>query len=131
RPGTGFGQCEGTDRLPARERWHEALPLLGRTEGEDRQRACARVHRDGDADARVRTRQLLEHEHVGEEVGAAAAVLLRYADAEQPDLAEALEQRAGEAVVAVPLRRMWLDLVTSELPCEPLDLPLLGRELEM
>ena len=44
---------------------------------EQRQRARARVHGDGHADAGVGARELLQHEHVGEEVRARAAVLLR------------------------------------------------------
>ena len=99
--------------------------------GEQRQRAGRGVDGDGDADARVRAGQLLEHEDVGEEVGAGAAVLLGHADAEQPELGELLEQRRAETVRAIPFGGVRLDLGACELAGERLDLPLLGRQLEV
>src|SRR5947207_366394 len=111
--------------IAARERRDEPALLLRRAESEDRQRARARVNGDRDPDPGVGARELLEHEHVREEVGAAAAVLLGDADAEQTDLGEPLEQRPWEPMVAVPLRCVRLDLVASELARERLDLPLL------
>ena len=50
----------------------------------------------------VGARELLEHEHVGEEVGARAAVLLGHADAHQPELAELREHLAREACARGP-----------------------------
>ena len=73
----------------------------------------ARVDGDRDADARVAARELLEHEHVGEEVGAGAAVLLGHADAHQPELGELGEELAREAVLAIPLGRVRLDLARA------------------
>ncbi len=54
--GAGLRLREGerADRLPSRERRHEARPLLVAAEAQDRERRGARVHRDRDADARVR-----------------------------------------------------------------------------
>ena len=101
------------------------------SEREDRQRARARVHRDGDADACVCARELLEHEDVRQEVGAGATVLLRHADAEQAQLRELVEQLAREAVGAIPLGRVWLDLGGGDLARDRLDLALLRRELEV
>ena len=60
---------------------------------------------DGHADARVGARELLEHEDVREEVGARAAVLLRHADAHQPELAQLAEQRRAETRARGPTRR--------------------------
>ena len=62
--------------------------LLVGAEREDRQRRRARVHRDRHAHARVGARELLQHEDVREEVRARAAVLLRDADAHQPELGQ-------------------------------------------
>ena len=89
------------------------------------------MHRDGDADARVRARQLLEHEHVGEEVGARAAVLLGNAHAHEPQLGELREELAREAVLAVPLGGVRLDPLAREVAGERLDLALLRAQLEV
>ena len=70
-----LGQRERAELLARRER-RDTLSC-SRAVGEQRQRARARVHGDRHADAGVGARELLEHEHVGEEVGAGAAVLLR------------------------------------------------------
>ena len=86
---------------------------------------------DRDADTRVAARELLEHEHVGEEVGSGSAVLLGDADAHQPELGELGEDVAGEVVLAVPLGRVRLDLGADEVARERLDLLLLGGELEV
>ena len=89
------------------------------------------MHGDGDADAGIRARELLEDEDVGEEVGAGAAELRRNADAHQPELGELPVQLGGEAVLPVPGGRVRLDLGLRDLPRERLDLPLVGRELEV
>ena len=89
------------------------------------------MHGDRDADARVAARELLEHEHVGEEVRAGAAVLLRHADAHQPELGELGEDVAREVVLAIPLGGVRLDLGADEVARERLDLLLLGGELEV
>ena len=89
------------------------------------------MHGDGDADAGVGARQLLEHEHVRDEVGAGAAVLLRHADAEQPELGQRCEQLPREPVRAIPLGGVRLDLGAGEVARERLDLALLRRQLEV
>ena len=122
----GLGQREGADQLAARERRHEARPLLLGAEAEQRQRHRARVDGDRHADARVAARELLDHEHVREEVGPGAAVLLRQADAHQAELGELREDVAREVVLAVPLGRVRLDLGADEVARERLDLLLLG-----
>ena len=105
RAGARLGQRERGELLAGGEPRHVLGDLLRRAVVEDRQRAGARVHGDGHADAGVGARELLEHEHVGEEVRARAAVLLRHAHAHQAELAELGEQVAREVVVAIPLRR--------------------------
>ena len=82
-PRARLGQRERGELLARRQRRHEALDLLLGAVVEDRQRARAGVHGDGHADARVGARELLEHEHVGEEVRPRAAVLLGHAHAHQ------------------------------------------------
>ena len=74
------------------------------------------MHGDGDPDACVAARELLEHEDVGEEVGAGPAVGLRHADAHQPECGELAEELPRKAVVAVPLGGVRLDLRLRELP---------------
>jgi hypothetical protein len=89
------------------------------------------VNRDRDADAGVRARQLLEHEDVGEEVGAGAAVLVRHANAHQSELGQLAEQLTRKAVVAIPLSGVRLDLLCAEVARQRLDLALLRSKLEV
>ena len=89
------------------------------------------MDRDRDADAGVGTRELLQHEGVGEEVRACAAVLLRDAHAHQPQLGQLRVEVAREMVIAVPVRCVRRDLRVRELACERLDLPLVVGELEV
>src|SRR6185295_15312181 len=111
------------------QRRDEPADLLGRAVGQQRQRARARVDSDGDSDPGIGARELLEHEHVGEEVGAGAAVLLGHADAHEPQLAEVLEDRLGEAVLAVPRPGVRGDLLVGEAPRQVADLALLVGQL--
>ena len=89
------------------------------------------MHGHRHADPGVRARELLEHEDVGEEVGAGAAELLGHADAHQPELGELSVELDREAVLAVPGGGVRLDLRLRELTRERLDLPLLGGEGEV
>ena len=89
------------------------------------------MHGDRDPDSRVAARELLEDEHVGEEVGPGPAVLLRETDTHQTELGELREDVAREVVLAVPLGRVRLDLGADEVARERLDLLLLGGELEI
>ena len=120
----GLGQREGADLLAARERRHETLALLLVAEREDRKGAGARVHGDRHADTGIRTRELLEHEDVGEEVGAGAAELRRHTDAHQPELGELRVQLGWKPVLAVPGGRVGLDLGLRHVTRERLNLPL-------
>src|SRR5258706_103669 len=86
-----------TPRAPG-ERRHEARALLLGPEGEDRQRCRARVHGDGDTDAGVGARELLQHEDVAEEVGAGAAVFVGDAGPHEPELGELREDLARKVV---------------------------------
>src|SRR5205814_10245269 len=83
------------------------------------------------ADTRVRARQLLEHEHVRQKVGARAAVLLGHAYTHEPQLGELRENLAREPVLAIPLRRLRLDPLAGEVAGERLDLTLLRAQLEV
>ena len=85
------------------------------------------MHGDRHADAGVGARELLQHEDVGEEVRARAAVLLGHADAHQPELGELAEELLREVVLAVPLGRVRLDLGLRELARQRLDLLLVRR----
>ena len=131
RSRVGLGEREGPDRAARREAGNETLPLLVAAEREDRERHGARVHRDRDADSCVRSRELLEHEDVGEEVGTGAAELLGDADAHEAELAELREELAREGVIAIPRGRVRRDLGLGHLPGELLDRALLGSEREV
>ena len=135
RPGVGsrvgLGEREGADDPAGSEVGDEPPLLLVGAEREDRQRGGARVHGDGDADARIGARELLEHEDVREEVGAGASELLGHADAHQPELAQLREHLPREGVLAVPAGRVRCDLGVRELAGESLDGALLGGEREV
>ena len=126
-----LGERERADRLAARERRHEPLPLLVGAERDDRERRGARVHRDSHPHARVGARELLEHEDVRDEVGACSAELLGHADAHQAELAELREELPREAVLPVPVRGVRRDLGVGDLAGERLDLPLLVGQGEV
>ena len=131
RSGLGLGERERAEMLAARERRHEARPLLVGAEREERQRHRTRVHGDRHADAGVRARELLEHEDVREEVRARTPVLLGDARSHQAELGELREELAREAVVAIPLGGVRLDLLAGEFARERLDLALLRAEVEI
>ena len=101
----GLGERERAEMLAARERRDEARLLLRRSEVEQRERDGARVHRDGDADARVRARELFEHEDVRDEVGAGAAVLLRHARAHRARARRASRRARAGTGARDPTRR--------------------------
>ena len=75
--------------------------------------ACARIgscpadtwHGERHAEAGVAARDLLERQHVGDEVRARAAVLGGDARAEQPELPHLRQDVLRERVLAIPLRR--------------------------
>ena len=98
---------------------------------DDGQARGARVDGDGDTDAGIGARELLQHEHVGDEVRSGAAELLGDADAHQAELAQLREELAGEAVLAVPLGCVRRDLRLRDLTGERLDLALLVGEREV
>ena len=124
-----LGQRERRELVALGERRHEPLDLLVRAVREDRQRARAGVHGDGDPDAGVSPRELLEHQDVAEEVGAGATDLVGDADAHQAELAELGEHVPGKDVLAIPLRRPRGDDVVGEARGELADLALLVGEL--
>ena len=103
-PESGSVSANAPMTRPAARSGTNRSPLLVGAEREDRERGGARVHGDGDADAGVGARELLEHEDVGEEVRAGASELLGHAHAHQPELAELREYLPREGVVAVPRR---------------------------
>ena len=129
--GLGLRERERPDHLAAGQRRNEARPLLVGAEVEDRQRYGARMHADRHPHAGVRPGDLLEDEDVRDEVRARAAVLLRDAHAHQAELGELAEDLLREVVLAIPLRRVRLDLGRSEVARDRLDVPLLRSELEV
>ena len=117
--------------LATRERRNETGALLVGSEREERKRDGARVHRHRDTYPGIRARELLEHEDVGEEVGAGAAVLLGHTHAEQSQLRELRHELVGKAVLAIPLGGVRCDLRLRQLACQRLDGSVIGGELEV
>src|SRR5206468_5281207 len=122
---------ERADLLSACERRDESRPLLVRAEGEYRKRRRARVHGDRHPHPRVRARELLENEDVGEEVRTSSAVLFGHADSHETEVGELRVEIVRKAVLAVPGAGVGNDLRLGELTGEPLDLLLLRRQLEV
>ncbi len=129
RARAGLGERERRQLVALGQRRHEALGLLARAVGRDRQRPGARVDGEGDPEAGVAARDLLDDEDVGEEVRARAAELLGHADAHEPELAELVGDLAREAPLAVPVGGARCDDLVGEAPCEVADLPLLVGEV--
>ena len=98
---------------------------------EERRRAEAHARFERDRHRRVDARELLDREAVREVVGAAAAVLLRERQPEQPELAHREHGVDGERVVAVPGLGVRRDLGFGELAHDVAELLLLGREVEV
>jgi hypothetical protein len=117
--------------LTARERRDEARLLLRRSEVEQWERDGARVHRHGDADAGIRTRELFEREDVRHEVSTCPAVFLRNACPHQPELCELDEELAREPPLTIPLSRVRLDLRPRKVARKRLHFFLLNRRLEV
>ena len=82
---------------------------------EERRRAQAHAGLERDRHRRVDARELLDREAVREVVGAAAAVLVRERQTEQPELAHGEHGVDGERVVAVPRLGVRRDLRFREL----------------
>ena len=126
-----LGQGKRADALTARERRHEAARCSSVPKariGKVTALVCTATVTPTPASA---SRELLEDEDVREEVRARAAVLLRDADAHQPELGELPDQLGREAVLPVPGRRVRLDLRLPELARQRLDLPLVVAEREL
>jgi hypothetical protein len=90
--------------------------LLGGAVGNDRKGSGARVDGDRDADTGIAAGKLLEHEDVGEKVGARSSELLRDADAQETQPGKLREQLAREAMLPVPVSGVGLDLRRGEVP---------------
>ena len=123
--GLGLGEPERAEHL-ARDHRHEVLLLLllgARVEERRRAQAHARFERD--RHRRVDAGELLDREAVREVVGAAAAVLLRERQAEQPEPAHREHGLDREAVVAVPVGGVRRDLGLRELAHDAAELHLL------
>ena len=115
RAGLGLGQPERTELCAAAQDRHPfALLLLG-SEQVDRLRAQRRVRAQGDRDRRVDARELLDGQHVGERVGAGAAVLLGKRDPHQVQRAELGDDVVGDRLRPIILLGERRDLALGEL----------------
>ena len=128
--GLRLGQREGSQLVaPAASGGTSRAICSRRAVREQRQRRGRSVNGDGDGDAGVGARQLLEREHVGEEVRAGAPMLDGHARAHQAELAEPREQLVREAVLAVPCGRVRRDPRARRSARERADLALLVGQL--
>ena len=115
--------------MTLRRRRDQPLDLLLRTVREDRQLTGGHVDGERHAQAGVAARDLLERQHVGDEVRARAAVVGRDAGAEQPELAHLRQHVLGEDVLAIPLRGLRRDDLVGETPRQVANLALLVGEV--
>src|SRR5215470_17609001 len=98
--GAGFGQAVPGQLVAFRLRDEIAPLLVVAAPREQRQAVEADVHRHDDAQRRVDVFELLAREAERDVVHAGAAVLLRHADAEQPELLQPADDALAVEVVA-------------------------------
>ena len=113
--GFGFGQAEGGELLAGGQVGHPLVLLLVGAPVVDRGGAERDVGGHGDRHRRVDPGQLFHRECVGEDVAAAAAVLLGEGDAHQAEIAELLDDLVGEGLGAVQLFGDGRDLAHGEI----------------
>ena len=86
---------------------------------------------DRDRDGRVDTRELLDRDRVRDGVTAGAAVLLRYGETHEPEVAELRDELVGEAPGQVELLGDRLDTLLRERPNRVANQLLLGSQVEV
>src|SRR6266571_3060946 len=96
-----------------------------------RVRGAAGVARDREPERGVVARDALDHEQVGERVGAAAAHVLGQRDAQEAERAEPLHGLVREALLAVPGGGVRLHLALAEVADRLLDVTVLVGEREV
>ena len=124
RARVGLGQREAAQPLAARHRPQPALLLRRRAVAQQHRRGDRAVDTHGHRDARVRRRQLLQRQQIGDRVEPHAAVLLGHRHPEEAEPAQLVDHIAREMLGAVPLRRLRLDARERELPRQIDDLAL-------
>ena len=122
--GVRLGQRIAPQLLAARERRQEARLLLGRPVALDRRDGEAGVHGDGDGQARVVARQLLDDEAERRVVEPGAAVLLGDGHAEHAELGQRAQGLHRHVMLAVPGGGVRRDFSPAELAHERLHLAL-------
>ena len=127
--GVGLGQRVAAELLAARERRQQARLLLGRAVALDRRHGQPGVHGDGDREAGVVARELLDDQAERRVIEPGAAVLLGHRHAEHAELGERAQRLHRHAMLAVPRGRVRCDLALAELAHERLHLALGVAEL--
>ena len=122
--GVGLGERVAAELLAARERRQQPRLLLGGAVALDRCDRQARVHRDGDREAGVVARQLLDDEAERGVVESGAAVLLGHGHAQDAELGERAQRVDRHVVRGVPAGGVGGDLALAELAYERLHLAL-------
>src|SRR5829696_10288666 len=113
--GVRLGETEPTEHLPASEEGYVSLALFLGAEVHDRRRAERGVRRDGQSRRRVDARELLDREHVAEQIESGPAELLRPRNTEQPELAHLLDGLPWEGAVGIVPSGDGRYFVTREL----------------
>ena len=117
--------------LPLRLRHQVSLFLGLGAPGEEREAVEPGVHRQDDAERRIHVLELFAREAQADVVEAGAAVLLRHAHAQEPQLRHAAEDAvAVEAVIAIELADARRHFPGRPLANRLLDQPLFVREVE-
>ena len=124
RAGVGLGQRVAAELLAARERRQQPRLLLGRAVALDRRGGQPGVHRDGDREAGVVARELLDDQAERGVVEAGAAVLLGDGHAQHAELGQRAQRVERDVVVGVPGGGVGRNLALAELAHERLDLAL-------
>ena len=120
-----LGEAVGGDQRALRLRNEILLFLRFGSPRQQRQAVERDVHRQDDAQRRVRVLELFARDAEADVVHARAAVLRRHADAEQPELGHLRQQAAIERVLAIELLDARRNLPRRPLARRLLDEPML------
>src|SRR5690606_3835405 len=129
--GARLGQREAADVLPGGEARQPGALLLLAAPGGDGLGDQPQGDGDDAAHRGVAAAQFLGHQAVGEVVAAGTAVLLVDGQAQEPQVAQLLDDAAVDLLGAVPGGGVRDDLALHEVPGQPADGALLLAELQV
>jgi error-prone DNA polymerase len=127
----GLGQREGADPFAGRHPRQVLLLLRVVAETHDADAADARVHADEGAEPPRAAAEHLVHERLLQHRQADAAVCLRDAQAQQPEILGFLDQAVGNLIVLLDVPPDGVGAVLDEVPHGLLEDPVFGRDAEI